>query len=143
MLYMLNSLYEKVYIVKPNTSRYANSERYIVCKYFKLTDSKHLFYPLLNNISQIKNYDYITSIYDEKLNYYFLIKMEEINSVIGQQQIEYINSTIELIENKDPEKLNKLVKANVQKCVNWCIKYKVPHIKINIDSYEHEEYQVI
>ena len=143
MLYVLNSLYEKVYIVKPNTSRYANSERYIVCKYFKLTDSSHLFYPLLNNISQINNYDYITSIYDEKLNYYFLIKMEEINSVIGQQQIEYINSTIELIENKDPEKLNKLMKTNIQKCVNWCIKYKIPHIKINSDSYECEEQKII
>lgn len=143
MLYMLNSLYEKVYIVKPNTSRYANSERYIVCKYFKLTDSSHLFYPLLNNISQINNYDYITSIYDEKLNYYFLIKMEEINSVIGQQQIEYINSTIELIENKDPEKLNKLMKTNIQKCVNWCIKYKIPHIKINSDSCDYEEQKFI
>ena len=143
MLYMLNSLYEKVYIVKPNTSRYANSERYIVCKYFKLTDSSHLFYPLLNNISQINNYDYITSIYDEKLNYYFLIKMEEINSVIGQQQIEYINSTIELIENNDSEKLNKLMKTNVQKCVNWCIKYKIPHIKINSELCEYEEQKII
>jgi 23S rRNA U2552 (ribose-2'-O)-methylase RlmE/FtsJ len=133
LLYILNNLYEKVYIVKPNTSRYANSERYIVCKYFKLTDSKNLFYPLLNNITQINKYKYITSIYDEKLNYYFIIKMEEINAVIGQQQIEYINSTIELIENYSEEKISKLVKNNIQKCINWCIKYKVPYIKINID----------
>ena len=137
LLYILNNLYEKVYIVKPNTSRYANSERYIVCKYFKLTDSKQLFYPLLNNISQIKNYQYITSIYDEKLNYYFLIKMEEINAVIGQQQIEYINSTIELIENQDEEKISKLVKVNIQKCINWCIKYKIPYIKINTEQTDY------
>lgn len=137
LLYILNNLYEKVYIVKPNTSRYANSERYIVCKYFKLTDSKSLFYPLLNNISQIKNYKYITSIYDEKLNYYFLIKMEEINAVIGQQQIEYINSTIELIESQDEEKISKLVKVNIQKCINWCIKYKIPYIKINTDQSDY------
>ena len=137
LLYVLNNLYEKVYIVKPNTSRYANSERYIVCKYFKLTDSKNLFYPLLNNISQIKNYQYMTSIYDEKLNYYFIIKMEEINAVIGQQQIEYINSTIELIENNDEEKIIKLVKNNIQKCINWCIKYKIPYIKINTEQIEY------
>jgi 23S rRNA U2552 (ribose-2'-O)-methylase RlmE/FtsJ len=34
LLYILSSFYEKVYIMKPNTSRYANSERYIVCKDF-------------------------------------------------------------------------------------------------------------
>lgn len=137
LLYILNNLYEKVYIVKPNTSRYANSERYIVCKYFKLTDSKNLFYPLLNNISQIKNYKYITSIYDEKLNYYFIIKMEEINAVIGQQQIEYINATIELIENQDENKIEKLIKNNIHKCINWCVKYKIPHIKINTEQIEY------
>ena len=140
LLYVLNNLYEKVYIVKPNTSRYANSERYIVCKYFKLTDSKNLFYPLLNNISQIKNYKYISSIYDEKLNYYFIIKMEEINAVIGQQQIEYINATIELIENHNEEKIERLIKNNINKCINWCVKYKIPHIKINT---EHVEYNTI
>ena len=134
LLYILNNLYEKVYIVKPNTSRYANSERYIVCKYFKLVDSKDLFYPLLNNISQIKNYKYINSIYDEKINYYFITKLEEINAVIGQQQIEYINSTIELLENEDKNVINKLIKNNIQKCVNWCIKYKIPYIKLNIDQ---------
>ncbi len=136
-LYILNNLYEKVYIVKPNTSRYANSERYIVCKYFKLTDSKNLFYPLLNNISQIKNYKYISSIYDEKLNYYFIIKMEEINAVIGQQQIEYINATIELIENHNEDKIERLIKNNIHKCINWCIKYKIPHIKINTEQIEY------
>ena len=133
LIYILNCLYERVYIVKPNTSRYANSERYLVCKYFKLKSSKDLFYPLLNNISQLNSYNYINCIYDERINYYFLIKMEEINAVLGQQQIEYINQTIELIENKDEEKINKLVKHNIQKCLNWCIKYKIPYIKINLD----------
>ena len=134
LLYILNNLYEKVYIVKPNTSRYANSERYIVCKYFKVIDSKDLFYPLLNNISQIKSYKYINSIYDEKINYYFITKLEEINAVIGQQQIEYINSTIELLENEDKSVINKLIKNNIQKCINWCIKYKIPYIKLNVDQ---------
>lgn len=134
LINILNNLYEKVYIVKPNTSRFANSERYIVCKYFKLQNSKELFYPLLNNISQLKNHEYINSIYDEKLNYYFLIKMEEINSIIGQQQIEYINSTIELIENSSDDTIKKLTKNNIQKCINWCSKHKIPYVKLN-DTY--------
>ena len=34
MLALLASLYEQVYVTKPNTSRAANSEKYIVCKNF-------------------------------------------------------------------------------------------------------------
>ena len=36
LLYILSSFYETVYIVKPYTSRYANSEKYIVCLNFLL-----------------------------------------------------------------------------------------------------------
>jgi len=36
ILFLLASMYERVHIVKPNTSRAANSERYIVCMNYKL-----------------------------------------------------------------------------------------------------------
>jgi 23S rRNA U2552 (ribose-2'-O)-methylase RlmE/FtsJ len=48
ILYLLSSFYEKVYIVKPKTSRYANSEKYIVCQGF-LFDSNERFYPFIEN----------------------------------------------------------------------------------------------
>ena len=31
IIYLLSYYYKKVFIIKPNTSRYANSEKYIVC----------------------------------------------------------------------------------------------------------------
>ena len=65
--------------------------------------------------------------------------MEEINAVIGQQQIEYINSTIELIENQDENILSKLIKNHIQKCINWCIKYKIPYYKINTEYYQYND----
>jgi len=34
LLHILSAFYDKVYIMKPQTSRYANSEKYIVCKGF-------------------------------------------------------------------------------------------------------------
>ena len=34
ILYILSSLYEKVYFYKPQTSRPGNSEKYIICKKF-------------------------------------------------------------------------------------------------------------
>ncbi len=42
IIYVLSTFYEKVYITKPNTSRTANSEKYIVCKNFRLQDSDYL-----------------------------------------------------------------------------------------------------
>ena len=43
LLYILSAFYEKVYIVKPNTSRYANSEKYIVCKKIFIFISSFLY----------------------------------------------------------------------------------------------------
>lgn len=46
MLVLLSSMYERVYITKPNTSRSANSEKYIVCKGF-IHSSSYQFFPYL------------------------------------------------------------------------------------------------
>ena len=43
-IYMLNNFYENVSICKPKTSRFANSEKYIVCKNFKLKNSTEYFH---------------------------------------------------------------------------------------------------
>ena len=43
-LYLLTSLYEKVYVYKPNTSRLANSEKYIVCiNYINTPENRNAF----------------------------------------------------------------------------------------------------
>ena len=132
---MLSSLYSEVYITKPDTSRTANSERYIVCKGFKLDDSSYLFNKLhhilimLNN-SQI-NVLTIQSLIDIPLPYKFKISIAEINSILGNQQIDNILTTMRFIENKERkgEKINTLRSANIQKCVTWCIKNKIPYHK--------------
>ena len=49
-LYLLSSLYEEVHIIKPNTSRLANSEKYIVCKYFQRNEKyNHLMTSIIDN----------------------------------------------------------------------------------------------
>jgi 23S rRNA U2552 (ribose-2'-O)-methylase RlmE/FtsJ len=148
ILYILSSFYKKVYITKPNTSRYANSERYIVCKHF-LHKSSDVFYTYIHraftgllyssSINDIQS-NYISrflcgSIYDDKLSNddngynipcFFLSKLEEYNSIIGQQQIENIYYTLNLIETKNKiSKIENIVKINIQKCINWCIKYNI------------------
>lgn len=129
ILYLLSQLYKKLYIVKPNTSRYANSERYIICKYFKNDDIFDILtklsniYPFLNANISIKRYLKID------IPYIFINKIEDINAIIGQQQLENILSTFYLIENGKDEKIEIIKKNNIQKCIQWCIKNKIPYNK--------------
>ena len=130
LIYLLSMFYEKVYIVKPNTSRYANSERYIVCKNFKYHDTSSLtttFRDILRNISEN---DYINHIFRFDLPYIFTTRIEEINAIIGQQQIECIVNTLNLINHKNKnDKLEQLKNNHINKSTNWCVKHKQPYYK--------------
>lgn len=130
LIYLLTSFYEKVYITKPLTSRFANSEKYIVCCRFLPTSNKAFFPYLKTCFDQMMSSP--TANIHRFLNLtpsnYFLTKMEEYNSIFGQQQMENIHQTLLLIESRyKNEKINNLIKLNIQKSVNWCIKYDVPY----------------
>ena len=128
ILYILSSFYKKVYITKPQTSRYANSEKYIVCKGF-LFDSSICFYQkLYDSFSKMIHTDnYINRFLTIPVSHFFTNKLEEYNSVFGQQQIENIYYTLGLIENKSKssDKIENIIKLNIQKCVQWCIKHNI------------------
>lgn len=131
MLYLLSVLYEDVYFIKPNSSRYANSEKYVVCKNFRMDNSDELinkFYPVFNNESMNIN---ISEIFTMRTPYLFINKIEEINAIYGQQQLDSIASTLNLIDNNKSDKIENLKKHNIQKCVSWCQKYNLPHNKNN------------
>ena len=132
-MYILSSFYETVYIVKPYTSRYANSEKYVVCKNF-LYSSNNLFYLALYNAFErmaINNGNQkVVRFLNIPLTSNFLVKIEEYNAVFGQQQIENIHYTISLIENKyKQEKIDQLLKINSSKCIYWCNKHNIPYHK--------------
>ena len=150
IIYILSSFYKKVYITKPLTSRCANSEKYVVCKSF-LYKSNYAFYPylynalknaLLSNHSSANTYIYRFLNSKIDITQYFLTKLEEYNSIFGQQQLENIHYTLNLIEMKHKtEKIDNIIKINIQKCVNWCIKYNIPcnplllaHHNINLEN---------
>ena len=127
LLYLLSSFYEKVYISKPQTSRSANSEKYIVCKRF-IYNSNSLFYGYIHRTFQqmIVCDTFAFRFLNVPIPNYYLTKLEEYNSIFGQQQIENIHNTICLIETKQKmEKMDMLIKTNIQKCLNWCIKFNV------------------
>jgi len=129
ILYILSSFYDKVYIIKPQTSRYANSEKYVVCRDFLFSNHEH-FYPFLmrtfENMVSLGPEKHIHRFLDIPLSYYFISKLEEYNSILGQQQIENIHFTTSLIEIKQKqEKIDGLIRTNIQKCLQWCKKNNV------------------
>ena len=134
ILCILTSFYDKVYITKPNTSRYANSEKYIVCKNFLLPTCER-FFPFIQKAFDkmiappgLVNNMYVHRFLSIPLPLCFVSKLEEYNAILGQQQIENIHYTILLIDNKhNQDKIDTLIKMNVQKCMQWCVKYELPY----------------
>jgi 23S rRNA U2552 (ribose-2'-O)-methylase RlmE/FtsJ len=101
ILYILSSFYEKVYITKPLICNSFDSEKYIVCKHF-LFSTNHAFYPIIQNtLAKIITIEKPISIFrflNINISSYYIGKLEEINSIFGQQQIENIYQTIVFID---------------------------------------------
>ena len=132
LIYLLSSLFEKVYIIKPNTSNITTFEKYIVCKNFNVVDDVKLeihksnYYKLKNFIKNFNNNN-IVSIIDFEIPCYFSNKIDDINIIIGQQQLESLDQIINILKNKNrDEKIEIIKKCNIQKSVSWCEKLKIP-----------------
>ena len=133
ILYILSSFYEKVYIMKPQTSRYANSEKYIVCIGF-LCDNYEEVYPYLVKCFEkmLESQTNPLRFLNIDISYLFIKKIEEYNAIFGQKQIQTINYTLSLIETKTKlDKIESLIKINIQKSMDWCNKYSVPYNILN------------
>ncbi len=131
ILYYLSSLYDKVYISKPSTNNVTSFERYIVCKSFIYNEqsSQYLKFNYLRLIIFIKKLEnkYIKSILDFDVPYYFKNKIDDLNIIIGQQQLEALDQIITIYKNKNKnDKIEIIKKTNIQKSVSWCEKYKIP-----------------
>ena len=131
LIYLLSCCYEEVYVIKPHTSRIANSERYIVCKKFKLECSLELSNKFISILKVLKNMpNKINSLLNIHIQSYYLNNLVEINAILGQQQIENIITTILYIENDNKaEQLKFLKNKNIQRCLHWCKKYDIPYNK--------------
>jgi hypothetical protein len=129
VLYIFSSLFEKVYIIKPTTSNPATFEKYIVCKNFIMNKAKKDCFVELQekSINHLFNSKPIFFTLDKDVPYYFLNKIYDLNSVLGQQQLEIMEQikNILKIKNKD-DKIEFIKKSNIQKSILWCEKFKIP-----------------
>jgi hypothetical protein len=154
-IYFLTSLFNKTIIYKPNTVCSTSNVRYLVCKGYmvhsqhnKQMDSyKHTLLSVIQSTEHIKSF--ITDV-----PYYFINKIEESNIILGHQTLESYDLIASLISSKNrTEKLETLSKANINKCIQWCEKYKIPYNKFtdkvniflahNLHGIQHKNYQQI
>ena len=131
ILYILTSLYDKVYIVKPNTTNIIINERYLICKHFAVKKNETLVNSLELLIKKLNNRHFIVeSLITENLSAYFINKIEDSNINIGHQQIEHLDLLLHIAKNKNrDEKIDTIKKNNILKCIQWCEKFKIPHNK--------------
>jgi hypothetical protein len=149
VLYILTSLFDKIYIVKPNTTNIITNERYLVCKHFNVKTNETLVNNLELLIKTLNSSDYIVeSLINENLSAYFMNKIEDSNINIGHQQIEHLDLLLHIIKNKNrDEKIDTIKKNNIIKCIQWCEKFKIPHnkfvdkINIFLPSIENNLYE--
>ena len=74
----------------------------------------------------------IVSIIDYEIPCYFVNKIDDINIIIGQQQLESLDQIINIIKNKNKEeRVETIKKSNIQKSVSWCEKLKIPYNKFS------------
>lgn len=114
LLYLLNTMYEEIYVYKPKTSRPSNSEKYIICKGFCGNDNleyKNKVIDILVNLSnkfKSKNNVSVTKYVSFKLfkeiPQSFIEKIKEMNTVLLDSQNSFLDKAIALCES--PEFMN-------------------------------------
>lgn len=117
-IYLLYLFYDEVHIYKPLTSRVANSEKYIICKKFKGIDQK-----ILNNLIEIyKNFEKFDNknidINNLNLPNNFLKNIDLFNKKYIENQINFINKTINMNDNKS--EIDILINEQILNAKKWC-----------------------
>ena len=130
LIYLLNCFYDTVMVCKPKTSRFANSEKYLICKGFKFKDTSHYFNSFADGLNKciLSTCDtkYISSLFSFEIPLFFIQEIEEMNSIFGKKQLSTIHTTLLMIKEHRQEKIERLKKSHIEKCILWCGKNKIP-----------------
>lgn len=134
IIFLLSSVFAKTFLVKPSISNPSTFEKFLVCQNFQLTGMKteNLKTKIHEAISSVEANPSlnISSILSCELPVYFLNKVEDINVVFGQNQIDILHQIINLANSKSKdEKIDNLQKHGIQKSCQWCEKFDVPYNK--------------
>lgn len=104
---LLQSMYDDVQFIKPLSSRGSNSEKYAVCRNFKLSDkdakdvTKKLE-SIYENVSKLGDKQFLVDIFPKhKFGTKFLVSMSNINKTVANEQLKSIGMIVTFIEGRD------------------------------------------
>jgi 23S rRNA U2552 (ribose-2'-O)-methylase RlmE/FtsJ len=134
LIYLLSSFYKNTYIYKPFYSRPYNSEKYIICKDFKLDqvkDAEQLKTKIKTLETVLAGMDINKFVYDIfptlKLPDEYLYKMKLINIKIANTQQIMINEIVKYIKENNyfGEKYHIQINAQIE-ATKWWVSYFFP-----------------
>jgi len=141
LLYMLTRYFDKIHIIKPFTSRSANSEKYIVCKNFKGISTEKLknLYELVEELSIVNQQNkFVKRILSNDIPEDFLKIIKSINIYFTSKQISSLIKGICYVKEKlNNEDINEIKQQQTIYSLSWCKKYNFPinyrcrHLKEN------------
>ena len=133
IIYIFSALFEKTCFFKPKTCNKITFDKYLICTKFQSESSSHV--SNYNNLTLflrnlITNNTNVESILNYEIPYCFMVKLNDINIIFGQQQLEKLDLLINTLKSKNKEdKIELINKTNIQKSIAWCEKFKIPHNK--------------
>lgn len=128
VLFIFSLFFDKFYIIKPLTSRPANSEKYILGYKFKKNSEYDFYIDILKKIIITKNLDYLNN-NNIIVQFEFIDKILNYNKWYTERQISYIDKTIEYINQykvkKNKDYLSNIYNTNKELCISWCKTYNL------------------
>lgn len=125
IIYFLSHFYEKTYFIKPSVNDIASGEKFMVCKGFLLEELDETCLTMIENLNYCTRMDLkLDRIFQDPIPLYFIGKIEEINSIFGQPRLEQMSYVLSTVEHSKQHSFTS--KQDIQKCIEWCSKYRVP-----------------
>ena len=107
LMYLLAKCFKEVYVYKPKTSRPTNSEKYIICKNFRLSDEDRAdIVSALNKLwAQINRnkhkHKYVAFTLFKTIPQDFIKKVHYMNIELLRKQCKFLERAVELCKNSD------------------------------------------
>lgn len=140
ILYLLKRVYNRIHLIKPCTSRPANSEKYVVCTGFKGRDEiEYEIQCLRASIMENSETPDSDKMFIDTLSakmpatpYIFIRNLVDVTKVFVYRQMAAINKVIELIiahmglsTHASNVKINRLLKQSINMSTIWCENYNI------------------
>jgi hypothetical protein len=125
LLHMLSKIYCEVHIIKPLSSRPANSEKYVLCIGHRLLGHNEM-HNILNTM--------LACVQDPMLSLHHTVPSRFWENILNynvwyiMRQVICISKTIAYISyfEKSSEAMNNNINFQLEKAVRWCHKYNIP-----------------